>query len=73
MESGIKSNVKQIMKKKGVKYTDFQDLGFSPKTVAKAVKNIDTCKLGTLKRLATVLGCNVSDLYEEVPPQTAPL
>lgn len=64
----ITSNVKEIMKKKGIKIRDLAKTGVSSATMVKARSDegIAECRLSTLSRIAKALGVDVKDLFEEV-------
>lgn len=62
------SNVKIIMKDKGVKTVPLSEMtGLSSATIAKARQDsgIAECRLSTLGRIAKALEVSTKDLYEE--------
>lgn len=63
----MKSNVKILMKEKGVTILALADeCGFSSRTIQKARdERIESCTLRTLAAIASALGCQVKDLFEE--------
>lgn len=63
----MKSKVKIIMKDKGATILALADeAGVSQRTIQKARdERIESCTLRTLSKIATVLDCQVKDLFEE--------
>lgn len=71
------SNVKKIMKEKGVMGKVLQEItGISDVTIAKVRTDdgIEECRIQTLMRIAEALGVSVKDLFDEVeePKEKAP-
>jgi DNA-binding Xre family transcriptional regulator len=64
----ITSNLKYVMRQKNVTINELAELAeLSPDTVARArrTKKIGESRLNTLEKIATALGCNIKDLFEE--------
>ncbi|GAB6113433.1 helix-turn-helix domain-containing protein [Desulfomicrobium salsuginis] len=62
----LTSNVKKIMDSKMLRIKPFAEQnGFSHITILAARDRIETCKLGTLERLARALGVSVHDLFDD--------
>ena len=66
-DSMLTSNVKRIMKEKGVTIRAMNEAtGLSFETITRARKeHINLCRLNTLEAIAKYLGCKVKDLFEE--------
>lgn len=64
----IRSKVKNEMEKKNLSIRKLvADTGLSSGTVHRARgEQIDKCSLATLERIATILGIQVKDLFEEI-------
>lgn len=65
----LKSNVKKIMKEKGVMGKTIRELtGITDVTIAKVRTDdgIQECRIQTLVRIAEILGVSVKDLFDEV-------
>jgi len=62
----LTSNVKKIMDSKSLRIKPFAEKhGFSHLTIIAARDRIETCKLGTLERVARALCVSVHDLFDD--------
>lgn len=70
----IKSNIREIMKKKKLRIRDISEqYGLSSTTLTKARtdEGIRECRLSTLERIAEALGVSTKKLYDEVKEEEA--
>ncbi len=64
----MKSKVKNLMKDKGITLRELMQLtGLANKTVlaARSDRDIRSCRLVTLEKIAQGLDCRIKDLFEE--------
>jgi DNA-binding Xre family transcriptional regulator len=64
----IKSNLRYIMRKKGISLRKLAfESGVAESTLQKVRESVSirNCKLSTLENIAKTLGCKISDLFEE--------